>query len=116
MKKSNRDGGPAYVGGPIQSVPMINGHPADPGAINPVYTAPPREAHVLNDAILRAANDLAKRSGQARRRIIFVISDGRESKSIANYEEVRRVLQARNITLYPIDVAIALTPPYANLT
>ncbi len=115
MKKTNRDGGPAYVGGPIQSVPMINGHPADPGAINPVYTAPPREAHVLNDAILRAANDLAKRSGQARRRIIFVISDGRESKSIANYEEVRRVLQARNITVYAIGVEIAGIPVYDKL-
>ena len=36
-----------------------------------------KESHVLNDAILQAALDLRKRD-RTRRKIIFVISDGRE--------------------------------------
>jgi len=102
-------------GGPFGAGPSINGHPADPGAINPEYTAPPKEQHVLNDAILQAANDLARRSGAARRRIVFVISDGRESGSTATYDQVRKVLLARNIAVYAIGVDTAAIPIYDRL-
>jgi VWFA-related protein len=115
VKRTGRQGGPVAAGGTINQVPMINGHPADPGAINPIYTSPPRELHVLNDAILRAATDLARRPGAARRRIIFVISDGRESGSTANYDEVIRVLRARNISVYGVGVDTAATPIYDKL-
>lgn len=115
VKRTGREGGPAAAGGTITQVPMINGHPADPGTLNPTYTTAPRELHVLNDAILRAANDLSRRPGQARRRIVFVVSDGRESGSTAHYDEVKRVLLARNIAVYGVGVDTAATPVYDKL-
>jgi VWFA-related protein len=115
VKRTGREGGPAAAGGTISQVPMINGHPADPGAINPVYTTAPRELHVLNDAILRAANDLSRRPAAARRRIIFVISDGRENGSTAHYDEVKRVLLARNISVYGVGVDTSAMPVYDKL-
>ena len=76
--------GPAVLGGPLgPEGPTINGLPAGGPPVPPVYT-PPREAHVLNDAILRAAQDLSKRDRE-RRKVIFVISDGREMGSRASY-------------------------------
>ena len=72
------------TGGPFGGGPSINGHPvndpnANGGMAGDVQT-PPREFYVLNDAILRAAQDLSKRD-KTRRRIVFVISDGREQGS-----------------------------------
>jgi VWFA-related protein len=122
IKRPGRSSAPAAAGGTINNVPMINGHPADPGMSNPSYTTPGKEQHVLNDAVLRAANDLARhssemlrRSGQVRRNIVFVISDGRESGSTASYDEVRRVLLARNIAVYAIGVDTAAIPLYDRL-
>ena len=68
----------------------------------PVNT-PPKEAHVLNDAILRAAIDLNKRD-RTRRKIIMIISDGSERGSQAGYKEVlasfkRYGIQVRAVVL-----------------
>ena len=79
----------------------------------PVYT-PPREAHVLNDAILRAARDLSKRPRE-RRKIIFIISDGRELNSTASYKDTLKVLLTQNITVYAIGVEGAAIPIYDRL-
>ena len=62
--------------------PIINGRPVD-SPVTPVST-PPKVARVMNDAILRAARDLSKRPRE-NRKIIFVISDGREQGSAASY-------------------------------
>ena len=78
-----------------------------------MYT-PPKEAHVLNDAILRAALDLAKRD-RTRRKVIFVISDGREYGSTAHYEDVRKLLLSQNITIYALGVDTAAIPVYDRL-
>ena len=72
--------GPPVLGGPFgPQGPTVNGLPVGGPAAPPVET-PPKEAHVLNDAILRAALDLSKRE-KTRRKVIFVISDGREMGS-----------------------------------
>jgi VWFA-related protein len=115
LKRPGRTGAPAAAGGPFNAGPTINGHAADPGAPNTIYTAPPREPHVLNDAILRAANDLATHGEKARRRIVFVLSDGRESGSHANFDQVRKVLLARNIAVYAVGVDTASIPVYDKL-
>ena len=74
------ENGPPVLGGPLgPQPPMVNGIPVGTSGQPPVYT-PPKEAHVLNDAILRAALDLSKRD-RTRRKVIFVISDGRERGS-----------------------------------
>jgi VWFA-related protein len=112
LKRTGREGGTPVVGGPF-SGPSINGHPVnDPnaGGQGEVPVAP-KESYVLNDAILRAAQELSKRD-RARRRIIFVISDGRELGSSANYDEVKRILLSNNISVYGVGVDTAATPIY----
>ena len=79
----------------------------------PVYT-PPREAHVLNDAILRAAQDLSKRDRE-RRKVIFVISDGREMGSRASYAGVLHLLQARDIQVRAVVVDSGALPGFRQL-
>jgi ATP-dependent protease HslVU (ClpYQ) peptidase subunit len=76
--------------------------PVDP---NPGITASAtqQESHVLNDAVLKAALDLAKRPRE-RRKVIFIISDGREYRSNASYRDVLKVLLSNNITVYAIGV------------
>jgi VWFA-related protein len=59
----------------------------------------PKEIHTLNDAILAAAKELSSRPKE-RRRIIFVISDGKEYGSKATWKEVVRYLQTNHIAVY----------------
>ncbi len=59
----------------------------------------PKEIHTLNDAILAAAKELSTRPKE-RRRIIFVISDGKEYGSRATWKEVVRYLQTNHIAVY----------------
>jgi VWFA-related protein len=59
----------------------------------------PKEIHTLNDAILAAAKELANRP-KGRRRVIYVISDGKEYGSKASWKEVVQFLQTNNITVY----------------
>jgi VWFA-related protein len=60
---------------------------------------PPREVHTLNDAILAAATALAK-TPQNRRRIIYVISDGKEYGSTAKFNEVVKYLNTNKISVF----------------
>ena len=118
LKRPGREGGPPMTGGPFGGGPSINGHPvndpnANGGRAGDVQT-PPREFYVLNDAILRAAQDLSKRD-RARRRILFVISDGRELGSNAGYDEVKKILLSNNISVYGVGVDTAAIPIYDKL-
>ncbi|HEX4604156.1 MAG TPA: VWA domain-containing protein [Candidatus Angelobacter sp.] len=113
IKRPGRQGGPPMTGGPFGGGPTINGHSVnDPNAGGPgdVQT-PPREFYVLNDAILRAAQDLSKRD-KSRRRIIFVISDGRELGSSNSYDEVKKILLSNNVSVYGVGVDTAAIPIY----
>jgi VWFA-related protein len=116
---TGRAGGPPVTSGPMASGPSINGHPVDPGAAatvnapqNPSIYRP--ESHVLNDAILQAALDLAQRE-RTRRRVLFIVSNGRELGSDASYKEVLRVLQTHNIIVYAVGVSEAAMPIYREL-
>jgi VWFA-related protein len=66
---------------------------------NGTFITIPKEIHTLNDAILAAAKELSTRP-KGRRRIIYVISDGKEYGSKATYKEVVRYLQTNNIAVY----------------
>jgi VWFA-related protein len=59
----------------------------------------PRDVHTLNDAILAAATSLAK-TANGRRRIIYVISDGREYGSTAKFSQVVKFLNTNKISVY----------------
>ena len=105
--------GPPVTSGPLgPQGPIINGRPVD-YPVTPVST-PPKVARVLNDAILAAARDLSKRD-RARRKIIFVISDGRELGSTASYKDTLKVLLTQNITVYGVGVEGAAIPIYDRL-
>lgn len=106
--------GPAVLGGPLgPQGPTVNGIPVGSSAPPPVYT-PPKEAHVLNDAILHAALDLSKRD-RTRRKVIFVISDGRELGSKASYSNVLRLLETQGIQVKAVAVEGAALPLYNKL-
>jgi VWFA-related protein len=97
---------------PVNSGPLSgcnireNGNCVDPnlqpgrstGSAAGVITIP-KEIHTLNDAILAAAKELSTRP-KGRRRIIYVISDGKEYGSKATEKEVLRYLETNKIAVY----------------
>jgi VWFA-related protein len=109
--ETGANAGASVVGGPFGSGPYTNGKPM-PGT-NPVITPAP-EYHVLNDAILTAAQDLARRSPTSRK-IIFIISDGQEYGSRASYAQVLKVLLTDGIAVYAIGVNTAAMPIYGKV-
>ena len=117
-RKASEGGGVPVTSGPMaQNNPTINGHPIDPGSpmtnrVGQPDVRPP--SRVLNDAILEAALDLSHRP-RDRRKILFVVSDGRESGSSASYAEVLKVLLTRQISVYAIGVGTAAIPGYSQL-
>lgn len=83
-------------GGCIDSNPTVQ----QGGAVgNPTFVTLPKEIHTLNDAILAAARELSTRP-QGRRRVIYVVSDGKEYGSKATYKDVLRYLQTNKIAVY----------------
>ncbi|MFZ0313485.1 MAG: VWA domain-containing protein [Candidatus Korobacteraceae bacterium] len=100
---SGNTAGAAVVGGPFGSGPQTNSKPM-PGAGQVITPTP--ESHVLNDAILMAAQELAHRAPTTRK-IIFIISDGQEFGSRASYAQVLKVLLTDGIAVYAIGVDTA---------
>ena len=107
------DSGPPVMGGPFSGGPTVNGMPVGGPPTAPVNT-PPKDAHVLNDAILRAAIDLSKRD-RTRRKVIMIISDGRERGSQAGYKEVLRVLQTHGIQVRAVVLDQGALPVYKEV-
>jgi len=111
-KRGKNDGVPVTSGPFGPQGPAINGTPV--GSAVPILITPPKESHVINDAILAAALDLSKRD-RSRRKIIFVISDGREMGSIAGYSDVLKVLLTNGVVVYGLGVGGAAIPVYGKL-
>ena len=117
-QQQGRTGGAATTAGPMVSGPSVNGkvfNPGDPS--RPVTTnvksiEPP---HVLNDAILRAAIDLSHRPRE-RRKVIFVIGDGKEDRSTASYSDVLKVLLSNEVQVYALGVDEAAMPVFGKLS
>jgi VWFA-related protein len=91
-------------GGPMACTTCINGYNFDPNTAavrnnQGIALTVPKEPHTLNDAILAAATALAK-TRPGRRRIVYVISDGKEYGSTAKYKEVLKYLQQNKIAVY----------------
>ena len=96
---------------PVNSGPLAgcsvrqNGNCVDPNlqpgksAGGGTFMTIPKEVHTLNDAVLAAAKELSTRP-KGRRRIIYVISDGKEYGSKATYKEVLRYLESNKIGVY----------------
>ena len=93
------------LGGPLSQTTMINGRDVDPntspnhGSSVSGFETAPRESHTLLDAILAAAQEASK-AAKGRRRIVYVISDGKEYGSVAKEHEVIKYCQAHNVEVY----------------
>jgi VWFA-related protein len=111
-ERGHNNGVPVMSGPLAPNGPIVNGVPVG-SPTQPVYT-PPKESHVLNDAILRAALDLSKRD-RRRRKIIFVISDGREYGSEASYRDVLRVLLSNEIQVKAVALDSGALPGYSKI-
>lgn len=110
---TGRNNGPPVTGGPLgPQGATINNVPVDPNV--PRVITPAKESHVLNDVVLAAARDLSRRE-RTRRKIIFIISDGREYGSTASYADVLKVLLSNGIIVYAIGVEGAAIPIYGKL-
>ena len=77
--------------------PLVSGGPGSPQGLSQQQV--PREVHTLNDAILMAAQATTK-AKRDRRRIVYVISDGKEYGSTAKTKDVIRYLQQNKISVY----------------
>jgi VWFA-related protein len=96
---------------PVNSGPLAgcsirqNGNCVDPNVQqgrstgSSAFITIPKEIHTLNDGILAAAKELSSRP-KGRRRIIYVISDGKENGSKATYRQVLQYLQTNQIAVY----------------
>jgi VWFA-related protein len=104
-KATGREEGAPVTGGALAGCSITaNGSCVDPNlqvghSAGAMEMNPERERHTLNDAILQAATQLAKRP-PGRRRMIYVVSDGKEFGSKATTKEVIHYLQANKIALY----------------
>lgn len=90
--------------GPLSQTTVINNTQFDPNTSavrnNPgMVLNAPKELHTLNDAILEAGVALTK-TGLGRRRVIYVVSDGKEYGSKAKFKEVAQYLQRHEIQVY----------------
>jgi VWFA-related protein len=113
LERGGNNGVPVMNGPLGPQGPTVNGIPVErPGAQPNI--APPKDVRVLNDAVVRAALDLSKRDAK-RRKIIFIISDGREYGSKVSYSDALKVLLSRNVTVYGIGVEAAAMPIYNKL-
>jgi len=110
---SGRNNGLPVTSGPLSSQgPVVNGVSVDVPVARVV--TPPKRAHILNDALLAAALNLSKRD-RTRRKILFIIGDGREFGSKASYGDVLKVLLTNSIIVYGIATEDAAIRGYKEL-
>jgi len=107
-RRTGRQGGVPFAGGPFNtSGPVINGKPVDPN--QPLQQIARPEARVLNDAVLMAAQDLARQE-RSRRRILFIISDGAERGSKTSYADALKVLLTNEVQVYALVTGTSAMP------
>jgi VWFA-related protein len=107
LQASKKDGdymGAPTVSGPFSQGPTINGRSVDPNLTpqrgnSSGFLVVPKEIHTLNDALLAAGKALSTRPKEFRR-VIYVISDGKESRSKATFKEVSQYLQGHQVQVY----------------
>jgi VWFA-related protein len=116
-KIEGQPSGPSVADNPMTSGPSVNGRqfPDTGRSVSSMDNRAYPESAVLNDAILQAGADLGHRES-SRRRVLFVVSDGREKGSTASYEDVKKVLLTNNITFFAVGADTAAIPIYDKLS
>jgi VWFA-related protein len=92
------------LGGPLSQGINLNGTNIDRNTSGHPNNAsnfeqPPKEFHTLNDAILAAATETTH-AAKGRRRIVYVISDGKEYGSKASEKEVIKYCLTNNVSVW----------------
>jgi VWFA-related protein len=103
------------LSGPLAQTTVINNHQVDPNT-TPIRNQQginvgnvQKEYHTLNDAILAAARETAK-APRGRRRVVYVISDGKEYGSVAKEKDVIKYLQTNNVEVFATLVGDSAIP------
>lgn len=92
---------PGSLSGPLSQTTVINDYNVDPNTSavrghTPMQLNVPRETHALNDAIFAAATSLSRKPPE-RRRVIYVISDGKDDGSKVKQPELIKYLLTNRI-------------------
>jgi VWFA-related protein len=93
-------------GAQASTMPLVN---STHGASQSNTINVPKDVHTLNDAILAAAIATSK-AGPGRRRIVYVISDGKEYGSTAKYKDVVKYCQTNKVAVYATLVGESTLP------
>ncbi len=116
LERSKSEGREPMMGlwGPLAQTTTKNNQAVDPNT-QPIrnqtsmYQTPPKEFHPLYDALFTAAQSLAKVDSK-RRRVLYVISDGKEYGSKVKEKELVKFLQTNQISVYATLVGTSGVP------
>ena len=100
--------GAGFDGGPLTAGPTANGHSLENGAPTPLGAKLPPQTKCLDDAVYAAA-EMLKGRGRDRRKTIFLISDGNNSrKNEHSFNQAIQLLLTADVSVYSISVGHAL--------
>jgi len=91
--------GPTTGGISINGKPDFDNNPTMHPHNNGSFITVPKDIHTLNDAILAAAEAVSAR-GAGRRRIVYVVSDGKEEGSKVSFKQVKQYLLTNKVSVY----------------
>jgi len=95
----------SYAGGPVGADPQVNGQPLPTGTgVKPHGSQRSHNTDALYDA-LYAAGDLLKERGRDRRKVVFLISQGANSKhNVHSFDDTLHHLQFSDVSVFSISV------------
>jgi VWFA-related protein len=100
--------GAGFDGGPLTAGPTANGHSLETGAPTPLGAKIPPQTKCLDDAVYAAA-EMLKGRGRDRRKTVFLISDGNNSRQNEhNFNQTIQLLLTADVSVYSISVGHAL--------
>jgi len=100
--------GAGFDGGPLTAGPTANGHSLENGAPTPLGAKIPPQTKCLDDAVYAAA-EMLKGRGRDRRKTVFLISDGNNSRrNEHSFNQTIQLLLTGEISVYSISVGHAL--------
>jgi Ca-activated chloride channel family protein len=100
--------GAGFDGGPISAGPTANGHSLENGAPTPLGAKLAPESKCLDDAVF-AAGEMLKGRGRDRRKTVFLISDGNNSRRNEHtFNQAIQLLLTADVSVYSISVGHAL--------
>jgi VWFA-related protein len=100
--------GAGFDGGPLTAGPTANGHSLENGAPTPLGAKLPPQTTCLDDAVYAAA-EMLKGHGRDRRKTVFLISDGNNSRrNEHSFNQTIQLLLTADVSVYSISVGHAL--------